>query len=156
MKNHEWKGMLEGRGVDARIIELVCEMAEGRGVEPPTTDTKQVLIALEEDGYAAGRVGTSVLSLFFDPDRARKISELHGFAVGQRSAATWIVRIRAEDLSAPAKRDLARQLFAEALDRIEPLGSWNRGLADTKKKKGDVCPIHFVQRSLTGECPDCA
>ena len=156
MKAQVWKEMLEGRGVDGRVTELVCAMAEGRVLEPPTTETKQLLIALEEDGYAAGRVDRSVLSLFFDPDRARKITERHGFAVGQRSAATWIVRIPAEDLGAPAQRDLARQLFTEALDRIEPLGSWNRGLPDAKKRTGDVCPIHFVQRSLTGECPECA
>ena len=33
MKAHEWKQLLEGRGVDDRIIELVCEMAWERGVE---------------------------------------------------------------------------------------------------------------------------
>ena len=58
-------------------------MTEVRTLEPPTTETKQLLVALEPDGYAAGRVGVSVLSLFF-------------------------------------------------------------------------CPIQFVQRSLTGECPECA
>lgn len=155
MMSQEWKKLLESRGVEGCIIDLVCAIAEERTLEPPTTETRQLLIALEEDGYAAGRVGGSVLSLFFDPDRARTITERHGFAVGRRSAATWIVRIPAEKLSAPAGRELARQLFAEALDRIEPLGSWNRGLPDAKKRKGDVCPIHFVQRSLTGECPEC-
>jgi hypothetical protein len=156
MKPETWKGLLEGRGVDPRFTDLICQVAEVRTLEPPTTDTKQLLIALEEDGYAAGRVGASVLSLFLDPDRARQIGERHDLAVGQRSDATWIVRVPADTLAAPAQRDLVRTLFAEALDRIEPLGSWNRGLPDQKKKQGDLCPVHFVHRSLTGECPDCA
>jgi hypothetical protein len=156
MNPQGWKELLEGRGVDHRIIDLVSAMAEVRTVEPPTTETKQLLVALEPDGYAAGRVGGSVLSLFFDPDRARNIAERHSFSVGQRSAATWIVRIPAEDLSIQPRRELARELFAEALDRIEPLGSWNRGLPDARNTQGDICPIHFVQRSLTGECPECA
>jgi hypothetical protein len=118
-------------------------------------ETKQLLIALEPDGYAAGRVGGSVLSLLFDPDRARRIAESYGFSVGQRSAATWIVRIPADDLDDHSRRQLAVELFGEALTRIEPLGSWNRGLPDAKKTQGDMCSIHFVQQSVTGECPMC-
>ena len=34
----------------------------GKGRRTPTTDTKQLLTALERDGYAARRVGASVLS----------------------------------------------------------------------------------------------
>lgn len=143
------------RGVDDRIVALVTEMAEQRVLEPPTMETKQLLIALEPDGYAAGRVGGSVLSLFFDPDRARRISEKNGLSVGQRSAATWIVRIPADDLDDHSRRQLAVELFAEALTRIEPLGAWNRGLPDTKKAQGDMCSIHFVQKSVTGDCPIC-
>lgn len=156
MNPQQWKELLEGRGVDHRIIDLVSVMADVRTLEPPTTETEQVLVALEPDGYAAGRVGVSVLSLFFDPDRARIIAERHSFSVSRRSAATWIVRVTAEDLSVQPRRELARELFAEALDRIEPLGRWNRGLPDATKTQGDICPIHFVQRSLTGVCPECA
>jgi len=68
----------------------------------------------------------------------------------------WIVRIPAEDLDDRSRREVARHLFDDALQRIEPLGSWNRGLPDAKKTQGDICPIHFVQWSLTGECPECA
>jgi hypothetical protein len=150
-----WKDLLTERGVDDRIVALVTEMAEQRVLEPPTMETRQLLIALEPDGYAAGRIGSSVLSLFFDPDRARRIAERHGFPVGQRSAATWIVRIPAHDLDENSRRQVAVELFGEALTRIEPLGSWNRGLPDTKKARGDMCPIHFVQKSVTGECPMC-
>lgn len=155
MKADAWKALLESRAVDHRIIDIVSAMAEVRAVEPPTTQTKQLLIAVEPDGYAAGRIDGSVLSLFFDYDRAHKIATKDGFAVGQRSNATWIVRIPATDLSAPERLELARELLAEAFDRIEPLGSWSRGLPDTKKAQGDFCPVHFVQRSLTGDCPDC-
>jgi hypothetical protein len=35
------------------------EAAEERAVEPPTTETKQLLLAVEQDGYAAGRVAAS-------------------------------------------------------------------------------------------------
>ena len=79
MNPQGWKELLEGRGVDHRIINLVSAMAEVRALEPPTTETKQLLVALEPDGYAAGRVGGSVLSLFFDPDRARKLSRAPQF-----------------------------------------------------------------------------
>ena len=150
-----WKELLERRGVDHRIVDLVIHVAEHRTVEPPTTETKQLLVAVEPDGYAAGRVGGSVLSLFFAPERARRIAERHNFAVGPRSEATWIVRIPAGELDSPDRRELAIQLFGEALDRIEPLEPWNRGLPDAKKQHGDICEIHFVQRSLTGECPMC-
>ena len=77
------EGLLIERGVDGRIIALVTEMADQRVLKPPTTQTRQLLLALEPDGYAAGRIGGSVLSLFFDPDRARRIAEKYGFAVGQ-------------------------------------------------------------------------
>ena len=155
MDPRAWRALLDERGVDQRIIELVSEMAERRTLEPPTTETKQLLVSLEPDGYAAGRVGGSVLALFFDPDRARRIATQHGFSVGQRSAATWIVRVPAEDLDGETRRELVIQLFSEALARVEPRGSWNRGLPDAKKAQGEICPIHFVQRSVTGECPLC-
>jgi hypothetical protein len=155
MEPRAWREVLKNRRVDHRIVDVVSEIAESTGLEPPTTETKQLLIALEPDGYAAGRVDGSVLSLFFDPDRARRIAESHGFSVGRRSAATWIVRIPADDLDDQSRRELAIELFGEAIARIEPLGSWNRGLPDAKKKQGDLCPIHFVQRSVTGECPMC-
>lgn len=150
-----WRELLEARKVDPRIVEVVTAMAESRRLEPPTLETKQLLIALEPDGYAAGRVGGSVLSLFFDPNRARQLAERHGFSVGRRSVATWIVRIPAEDLDNEPHREIVGQLFNEALERIAPLGSWNRGLPDIKKNQGTVCPIHFVQRSVTGVCPMC-
>jgi hypothetical protein len=143
------------RGVDDSIVALVHEVASRRNVMPPTTQTKQLLLACEPDGYAAARVGTSTLSLFFDPHRARQISERHGLEFGQRSEATWIVRVPGAQLSDPVRRDLVVSLFEEALDRVAPHGAWNRGLDDTKKAQGEVCPIHFVQRSLTGVCPEC-
>src|SRR4051812_19830450 len=93
-----WQELLQKRGVDHRISDLIVEAAGARGVEPPTTETKQLLLAVEQDGYAAGRVAASTLSLFFEPARARHIAERHGFAIGERSPATWIVRIAAEEL----------------------------------------------------------
>lgn len=155
MDSASWRDLLQGRGVDHRIVDLVGQLAERRTLEPPTTETKQLLVAVEPDGYAAGRVDRSVLSLFFDPERARKLAAHHGLLTGQRSSATWIVRIPAEDLANPPKREAALQMFDEALDRIKPLGSWKRGLPDARKAQGQVCAIHFVQRSLTGECPEC-
>lgn len=147
--------LLDRRGVDARVVALVHEVASRRNVMPPTTDTKQLLLAAEPDGYAAGRVGTSTLSLFFDPDRARQISERHGLEIGQRSRATWIVRVPAAELSDPSRRSLVVSLLDEALDRIAPRGAWNRGLPDARRAQGELCPVHFVQRSLTGVCPEC-
>jgi hypothetical protein len=155
MEPKQWEDLLQRRAVDRRIIDLVVHVARRRVVAPPTTETKQLLIAVEPDGYAAGRVGVSVLSLFFDPARARRIGEGHGFTVGPRSEATWIVRISADDLAADSRRDVAIELLDEALDRIEPLGPWNRGLPDAKKSHGGMCQIHFVQRSLTGACSEC-
>src|ERR671920_664802 len=105
MNPRGWKELLEERGVDHRIADLVSAVAEVRSLEPPTTETQQLLVALEPDGYAAGRVSGSALSLFFDPDRARKPAERHGFSISQRSAATWIVRIPAEDLGSPHRRN---------------------------------------------------
>ena len=84
MDPRAWSELLQTRGVDKRIIELVVAAAGRRNLDPPTTGTKQLLIALEPDGYAAGRVSGSVLSLFFDPERARMIAESHAFSVGQR------------------------------------------------------------------------
>ena len=52
-----WTALLTSRGVDPRIIDLVREVAGSRAVEPPTTDTKQLLLAVEPDGYAAGKFG---------------------------------------------------------------------------------------------------
>ena len=150
-----WQELLQERGVDHRIAELIAEAAEGRAVEPPTTETKQLLIAVEQDGYAAGRVAASTLSLFFEPPRARHIAERYGFAIGERSPATWIVRIAAEELDDHPRRELVRQLFSEALDRVEPLGSWHRGLPDATRTRGGICPIHSVERSVSGDCPMC-
>ncbi len=73
-----WRELLVGRGVDGRITDLVCELAAVRTIEPPTTETKQLLVALEQDGYAAGRLAGKVLSLFFDPDaRGRQRAARH-------------------------------------------------------------------------------
>lgn len=155
MDAESWSELLRGRRVDPRIVDLVVQVARRRPIEPPTVETKQLLVAVEPDGYAAGRIGGSVMSFFFDPDQARRLAERHGLAVGQRSAGTWIVRMPAEDLSDPVRNKLSLELFDDALDRVEPLGSWNRGLPDARKAHGDVCAIHFVQRSLTGECPMC-
>jgi len=155
MDSQAWIELLTTRGVDERIIELITEVARTRALEPPTTETKQLLLATQLDGYAAGRVHASVLSLFFDPERAHRIGDIHGLSTGQRSQATWIVSIPAAQLDDPERRDLASRLLGEALDRIEPLGAWDRGLPDAAKSQGDVCPIHFVQKSLTGVCPDC-
>jgi hypothetical protein len=54
-----WKQLLQGRGVDGRIVDFIVEMAMRRAIGPPTTETKQLLIAVEQDGYAAGRVGAA-------------------------------------------------------------------------------------------------
>ena len=155
MDAENWRDLLHGRKVDPRIVDLVVQVSKCRSVEPPTVDTKQLLVAVEQDGYAAGRVSGSAMSFFFDPDQARRLGERHGLAVGPRSAATWIVRMPADDLSDPARSELFLELLNAALDRVAPLGSWNRGLPDARKVHGDVCQIHYVQRSLTGECPMC-
>ena len=155
MNPQDWRELLNGRGVDARIVDLVAHVAGRRSLEPPTVETKQLLVAVEPDGYAAGRIGTSVMSFFFDPDEAQRLSERHGLQVGQRSAATWIVRMPAQELAEPLRQNLFVELFDAALNRVAPHGSWNRGLPDAKKAHGDLCDVHFVQRSLTGECPMC-
>lgn len=154
MDSRGWEQLLQERGVDVRIVGVMAEVAATRTVEPPTTETKQLLISVETDGYAAGRVAGSVLSLFFEPARAREIADRHGFAVGRRNA-TSVVRVPAADIDVPVTRGVVIRLLNEALDRIAYSGSWNRGLPDTKKAQGDVCPVHRVQRSLTGVCPDC-
>jgi hypothetical protein len=155
MNEKDWTKLLRERKVDERIVALLGTTAENRALAPPTTDTEQLLIAVEPDGYAAGRVGGAVLSLFFDPDRAHRISEQFSLSVSQRSQATWIVRLPAAELDDPARLELAGRLLAEALDRVEPLGSWNRGLPDAKKVHGDICPTHSVQRSVSGDCYLC-
>ncbi len=155
MRASDWVDLLNKRGVDQRLVDLVREIAEFRALEPPTMETKQLLLAVEPDGYAAGRVGTSVLSLFFDHDEARKIADRQGLSFGQRSAATGIVRISAEDADDPSRRMLAVDLFNQALERAAQRGSWNRGLPDARRGQGDICPIHHVQRSLTGACEMC-
>ena len=149
-----WTTLLESRGVDARIIELVVEVARSRAVEPPTTETKQLLLALEPDGYAAGKFGKTVLALFLDQDRARRVNEQYGFSTGTRNTDA-VVRVPAGRLDDAHTRELALQPFNEALDRVAHQGSWNRGLADTKKAQGEMCAVHFVQKSVTGVCPDC-
>jgi hypothetical protein len=63
MKAQEWKRVLGERGVDGCIIELVCAMAEERGLEPPTTETKQLLIALEKDGNRRSACARRVLAV---------------------------------------------------------------------------------------------
>ncbi|MCF6379666.1 hypothetical protein L2K70_18805 [Nocardioides KLBMP 9356] len=149
-----WTALLESRGVDARIIDLVRDVAASRAVEPPTTGTTQLLLAVEPDGYAAGRFAKSVLSLFLDPERARRIGEQHGLGTGTRNTDA-IVRVPAARLDDPDFRELTVSLLNEALDRVAHQGSWNRGLPDMRKARGEICPVHFVQKSVTGVCPDC-
>lgn len=154
MGPEEWTTLLETRGVDARIIDLLREVSGTRAVEPPTTDTKQLLLAVEPDGYAAGKLAKTTLALFLEPDRARRVSEQHNLATGVRNSDA-VVRVPAARLDDVATRSLVVQLVNEALDRVAHEGSWNRGLADTKKAQGEMCSVHFVQKSLTGVCPDC-
>lgn len=141
--------------MDPRVSAVVAQVAGIRSVDPPTQETKQLLIAAEPDGYAAGRIGTSVLEVFLDPEDAARIAERHGLPSGPRSDATWIVRIKAADLDSTGTTDVAVDLLQRALDRVAPWGSWNRGLPDAKRARGDLCDVHFVQRSLTGACPMC-
>lgn len=155
MTPEDWTELLESRAVDTRIVALVVAAATNRTIDPPTTDTKQLLIAHEVDGYAAGRIGKSVLSLFFDPDRARRIGERYELGVGSRSEATWIVRIPADQLDDISRRNLASDLLIEALDRVAIRGPWNRGLPDRMKVRGGLCSIHQVQRSVSGACWMC-
>jgi hypothetical protein len=155
MSPAKWNELLEKRGVDRRIASLIELVARTRNLDPPTTDTSQLLVAIEPDGYAAGRKGASVLSLFFTADRARRIGEAHNFSVGPRSDVTWIVRIPAAELDDRDRRELARQLLEEAIERVAPMGSWTRGLPDAKRIQGDICLVHGLQRSLTGVCPMC-
>ena len=155
MRPEAWTQLLESRGVDQRIVSLIAEAAGVRHLEPPTTETRQLLVALQPDGYAAGRIDRSVLSLFFTSARTRALGERHGFSTGLRNQATGIVRISAADLATDEQRELVHALLTEALDRVEPQGSWKRGLPDQSRTQGELCPVHYVQMSLTGTCPDC-
>lgn len=111
-------------------------------------------MAVERDGYAAGKLMKTTLSLFLAPARARRVAEQHDLDTGTRNTDA-IVRLPARRLDDEAIRVLAVELFNEALDRVALEGAWNRGLPDATRAQGEMCQIHFVQKSLTGACPDC-
>ncbi len=101
------------------------------------------------------RVAVSDVTLALDPGDARRVRDRHGLIVEERNDSTWHVQVPAPSLEHPATAAAVVELIQTAIDRSFRGPRWTRGLDASPKSRGELCDIHFVERSVSGECPMC-
>jgi hypothetical protein len=146
--------LLNERGTDPRIADLLVDLARSRGLER-CSEGDQLAFSAATDAYAAVYVTGGSLSIALDPDDARRARERLGFGVEERNPSTHYVKLSADALSDQTTVSEVRALLDTALDRAYAGPRWERGLPDRTLRHGQVCPNCHQTMSVTGVCDNC-
>jgi hypothetical protein len=143
------------RGIDARISDVLLELAVTHTVMPCITEVDNFRLSVAPDAYAAVYPSPAWMDVALSPSEARRSESVHGLEVTKCSDTTAYVRVPASYLITDRGRSVALELLSAAWDKVLEGPRWELGLGPQTHTRGDVCEKHFIEKSVTGACPEC-
>lgn len=163
------------RGVDRELVELLASVSDRAAlVIASSSGSGPLALAAAPDAGVAAYVRRHSVSIALDADEARRLHARHGWRLeskaNQRSS---YIQINSDDLVRPGLLALVSDTLASAFERSL---SGPRGRPEqpsrpararsatapaaprrtaTAPQRGQMCEIHFMERSVDGTCPMC-
>jgi hypothetical protein len=165
---------LARRSVDDDLVRVLRDVA-GR-VEMTISGepgSGPLPLAPQPRSAVALQVRRHSLSFALDRAAATRLHDRHGWRLGEPDGDAVFVQVNTDDLLRPGIAALVAESVRVAFDQARtrkvtsPRRSSSRHPAPrhaaakgrsarrTPPQRGDVCPVHFVERSVSGSCPMC-
>lgn len=151
----ELEGRFEARKVDPRISAVIMHFARTHTVVPCITEVDNFRLSVAPDAYAAVYPSPAWMDVALSPDDARTATRMHGLEVTKTNDTTAYVRVAASFLETDSGRAVALELLEAAWDKAFHGPRWDLGLGEQPGSHGELCETHFIEKSITGTCPEC-
>jgi len=164
------RGELSRRAVDDDLIRVIDAVA-GRVemVISGVPGAGPLSLAPDAKAAVALQVRRHSISLALDPAAANRLHDRHGWRIQEPDGDAVFVQVNTDDLMRPGIATLVAESVRVAFDqartrkvsrpkRPAPRHAAPKGRSvrrTTPPQRGEVCPIHFVEKSVSGDCPMC-
>jgi hypothetical protein len=145
----------EARRIDPRIGAVIAEFARTHTVVPCITDVDNFRLSVAADAYAAVYPSPAWMDVALPPGEARAMARRHGLDVTKTNDTTAYLRVPASYLETDSGRAVALELLESAWDKAFRGPRWEMGLGEQPGSHGEMCDRHFIEKSITGACPEC-
>lgn len=153
--NETFERELEARKIDPRVSSVIMEFARTHTVVRGITEVDNFRLSVAPDAYAAVYPSPGWMDVALSPDVARTATTMHGLEVTKSNDTTAYLRVPASFLETDSGRAVALELLEAAWDKAFHGPRWDLGLGEQPGSHGELCETHFIEKSITGTCPEC-
>jgi hypothetical protein len=162
------------RGVDRELVTLLDSVAGQAPVVIASSGTGPLGLAAAADAGVAAYVRRHSVSIALDAAEAQRLHARHGWRLESKAnQATSYIQINSDDLVRPGLLELVSETLVGAFERSlagprgrpaqpsRPVRARSTAApatprrAATAPQRGEMCEIHFMERSVDGTCPMC-
>lgn len=162
------------RGVDRELVDLLSSVAGKTPLLIAGSGSGPLALTSAADAGVAAYVRRHSVSIALDPAEAQRLHARHGWRLeAKANQPSSYIQINSDDLARPGLLDIVSQTLTSAFERsmTGPRGrpeqpsrpararsaaapAISRRTA-TAPQRGEMCEIHFMERSVDGTCPMC-
>jgi hypothetical protein len=145
----------DARGIDARIAAVMTKFADTHTVVPCITEVDNFRLSVAPNAYAAVYPSPAWIDVALSPAEAKAASSRHGLEVTKANDTTAYLRVPASYLDVESGRAVVFELLERAWDKAFHGPRWELGLGEQPRSRGEVCDRCFMEKPVTGVCPEC-
>ena len=156
---------LRRRQTDVALVAVLDTLADTTPMVVASSARGPLALSASAGSYAAVYVWKHRFSVAVEPDDGQRLHTRYGVTVEAKNASTHYVQFPSDDLARPGIREVVLDTMTAAFARPvaatpprvrrtpSPPVSTTRSTREVSR--GEVCPIHFVEKSVSGICPVC-
>lgn len=163
-------------GVDRELLDVIEAVATETPVVVTDTRSGPVALAAASDAAVAAYVRRHSIAIALDPSDAQRLHARHGWRLEDAGRGTSYVQVNSDDLLRPGLQSLVADTLASAFARsmaaprspraaassrpargrsVAAPAAPKRRASATAPQRGQICDLHFIEKSVDGTCPMC-
>lgn len=162
------------RGVDRELVDLLAAVADRAPLVISGSGSGPLALAAAADAGVAAYVRRHSVSIALDDAEARRLHDRYGWRLESKpKQGSSYIQINSDDLVRPGFLVLVSDTLTSAFERSlsgprgrpeqpsRPARAKSAAApatprrAATAPQRGQMCEIHFMERSVDGTCPMC-
>lgn len=171
---HSLRSTISTHGVDRELLDLVDAVATENPVAVTSSGDGPIALAAASDAGVAAYVRRHSISIALDAVDAQRLHDRYGWRLELAGQNTGYVQVNTDDLLRPGIQTLVADTLATAFvrsmagprgrpqppsrparERSAAAPAPKKRAAATAPQRGELCDIHFMEKSVDGTCPMC-